>query len=109
MNGQNLGLTQDWLQDGAQSMNAMNTTSGGGGCGTTTGAIAQLTTGSTWYYPNTGNHWPNYVYFAPPSPRPIKLAMSEVDRLRKAAKADEKLKAILAKFTDQIEIVVDFE
>jgi hypothetical protein len=35
--------------------------------------------------------------------------MSEIERLRKAAKADEKLKAILQKFTAQIEITVDFE
>jgi hypothetical protein len=35
--------------------------------------------------------------------------MSEVERLRRAAKADDKLKAILQKFTGQIEITVDFE
>jgi hypothetical protein len=41
--------------------------------------------------------------------RPIKLTLSEVERLRKAAKADPKVKEILAKFTSQIEITVDFE
>lgn len=41
--------------------------------------------------------------------RPIKLTLSEIERLRDAARADEKIKAILAKFTSQIEITVDFE
>ena len=60
------------------------------------------TTGNCW--------WPYYsypVYVSSPS-RPIRLTMSEVERLRKLAKADEKVKAILAKFTESIEIVVDF-
>ena len=60
-------------------------------------------TGQTWYYP-----WTHPVYITSPL-RPIKLTLSEIDRLRKAAKADDKLKAILAKFTNQIEITVDFE
>lgn len=51
-----------------------------------------------WYYP---------VYQS--EARPIKLTLSEIERLRKAAKADKALKAILAKFTSQIEITVDFE
>jgi hypothetical protein len=54
---------------------------------------------NTCYYP---------VYHTSPA-RPIKLTMSEVERLRRAAKADDKLKAILQKFTGQIEITVDFE
>lgn len=53
----------------------------------------------TWTYP---------VYVDSPA-RPIKLALSEVERLRKTAKADPKLKEILMKFTSQIEITVDFE
>jgi hypothetical protein len=55
------------------------------------------------YYP-----WAYPVTIASPA-RPIKLSLSEVERLRKVAKADEKVKAILAKFTDLIEITVDFE
>jgi hypothetical protein len=39
----------------------------------------------------------------------IRLTLSEVDRLRKAAKDDEKLKAILSKFTPSIEVIVDFQ
>jgi hypothetical protein len=60
-----------------------------------------------WTY--TNSWWPYYpVYTASPA-RPIKLKMSEVERLRKAAKDDSKLKAILNKFTTQIEIEVDFD
>lgn len=70
-----------------------------------------LTTGG--YMPTSNLVWPpcqTLVYSTYPSPaRPIKLTLSEIDRLRKSARADKALKAILAKFTDQIEITVDFE
>ena len=68
------------------------------------------TAGSSWRYTSYGYWWPDYypVYTASPT-RPIKLKMSEVERLRKAAKDDPKLKAILNKFTEQIEIEVDFD
>ena len=51
--------------------------------------------------------WTYPVYYPTPS-RPIKLGMSEVDYLRRLARSDDKLKSILKKFTDQIEITVDF-
>lgn len=41
--------------------------------------------------------------------RPIRLTMAEVERLRVAAKKDKDLKATLEKFTDLIEVVVDFK
>lgn len=101
MNGQALTLTSDWLNCDykapaatATTLTVGNTTFGG-----LTGGLAGT------YYPTC----PTYYYWTSPAPRPIKLTMSEVDRLRKAAKADDKIKAILAKFTDQIEIVVDFD
>lgn len=55
--------------------------------------------------------WPNntYWYYPVPDHRPIKLGLSEVEKLRSAAKRDAKLKKILEKFTDQIEVVVDFK
>jgi hypothetical protein len=40
--------------------------------------------------------------------RPIKLTLSEVERLRVVAKKDKELKATLEKFTDYIEVTVDF-
>lgn len=54
------------------------------------------------------SYWPYPYYPVVSSPaRPIKLTLAEVDRLRKAAKSDEKLKEILVKFTPQIEVIVD--
>jgi hypothetical protein len=62
---------------------------------------------SPWTY--TNYWWPYYPVYTTSPARPIKLKMSEVERLRKAAKDDPKLKAILNKFTEQIEIEVDFD
>lgn len=53
-----------------------------------------------WYYAPTVTTW----Y---PATR-IRLTMTEVERLRAAAKKDTKLRETLAKFTDCIEVVVDF-
>lgn len=58
---------------------------------------------SGWYY----NNYPWYITHTV-SHRPIRLTLPEVERLRLAAKRDAKLKAILAKFTDQIEVELDF-
>jgi len=94
-------LNNNWLGDSSAMVG--NLTSGSfttSNCIQTTGyAPSYSCYQSTWYYP---------VYYSLPA-RPIKLAMSEVERLRKAAKADPKLKDILQKFTDQIEIIVDFD
>ena len=107
-----LGCTQNWLESG---MNASDVTMTG--CQTSvSGQALQTLTNSDYYNGWQGAQWcyPTYypyyypVYQALPS-RPIKLALSEIERLRKAARADEKLKSILAKFTDLIEITVDFE
>ena len=71
---------------------------------TTTNCLGGL---STLSYSSYCQPWTSWTY---PSPaRPIKLTLSDIDRLRKAARADKALKTILAKFTDQIEITVDFE
>lgn len=54
--------------------------------------------------------WSNCWYYQPLyERRPIRLGYSEVEKLRQAAKRDAKLKAILEKFTDHIEVVVDFK
>lgn len=59
------------------------------------------------------NYW--YPYYRPlttltvyPDHRPIRLSMDEVERLRVAAKKDKDLKATLEKFTEHIEVIVDF-
>ncbi len=58
------------------------------------------------YYPS---YYPYYypVYYPSPT-RPIKLTLSEIEKLRKAAKDDESIKSILVKFTNLIEIEVNF-
>ncbi len=63
-----------------------------------------------WQY---GDYW--YPYYRPFPPefwsrqtRPIRLTMAEVERLRVAAKKDKALKETLEKFTDHIEVIVDF-
>lgn len=64
---------------------------------------------SGWYH---RDYW--YPYYYPITitqeveHKPIRLTLSEVERLRAIAKKDKEVKAILAKFTDQIEITVDF-
>jgi hypothetical protein len=54
-------------------------------------------------------NYPIYYYYSTMYvAKPIRLTMSEVESLRKVAKSDSKLKDILAKFTSQIEVIVDF-
>ena len=59
------------------------------------------------WYPVTSriSYWPYIVE----THRPITLKLSEVERLRAAARKDKALKAILQKFTPQIAIEVDFD
>ena len=80
-----------------------------------TGDIIQ--TGYGWQVP-WPNWWPEYHYhYYTPYIQPITvtrdvkvtLKFSEVDRLRKAAQKDAKLKAVLEKLTPCIEVVVDLE
>jgi len=105
-----LALNANWLDTG--------TATGGFVPTTATGTVGQsLTIGDTfggwsrnrryndynWVYPYQS------VYVSPSSdPRPIKLTLTEVEHLRKRAKGDQKLRKTLQKFTDLIEITVDF-
>lgn len=84
---------------------SMTATSGWlNGAGTTgLDAQQQATSNCMQSYYNLGPYW------SWTEPRRIKLTMEEVDVLRKAAKADEKLKAVLAKFTDTIQVEVQFK
>jgi hypothetical protein len=101
-----LACNVDWLDSTAPILAGTLTTAN---TVTTTPSMTNNYTAS-WYY---GGYWYPYYPLTQLSwtadPRPIKLKMSEVERLRKAAKDDPKLKAILNKFTAQIEIVVDFD
>ena len=82
-----------------------------------TDASQTTTSGSfginTWpWWPETHhNHYYN-GYLQPFSiERDVKVVLkfSEVDRLRKAAQKDEKLKAVLEKLTPCIEVIVDLD
>ena len=89
-----LALNAQWLEPTATS-----------GTLTTNAMVGNTATYYHGYWPS-GTYW--YTYPAPDH-RPIKLGLSEVEKLRSAAKRDAKLKKILEKFTDQIEVVVDFK
>lgn len=72
------------------------------------GGVGQIAlTTHTIDYGQYGYVWPwqTTVY---QTYRPIKLTMAEVERLKKAAKQDDALKAVLQKFTSQIEVIVSF-
>jgi hypothetical protein len=123
MTTQSLGLTDGWLDAPVTLTNSgnvsvfANAAAGNYSHVVGGGAVAgNCTTTFSTYYPSGCNgfyhspYW--YPYFYPitvESHRPIKLTMSEVERLRVAAKKDKDLKKTLAKFTDHIEVVVDFE
>lgn len=118
MNEQTLGLSANWLNDGESITKTRTTGAANGALSVTSGgAVGQAFSGGGGVYGQTSGcydsyrsyQYPWYYVYNSPAPRPIKLTMSEVDRLRKAAKTDDKLKAILSKFTEQIEIVVDFD
>ena len=91
------------------NMNWLDAQTTGGFVPTTSTGVLTTNCYQPWE-PYNWNYWNGYTYVTTISDaRPIKLTLSEIERLRKAAKADDKLKAILAKFTSQIEITVDFE
>ena len=74
--------------------------------GVVIGGSANCTGSYQYQYP----YWayPISTYITTPA-RPIKLKMSEVDYLRNLAKDFPRLKETLKKFTDLIEITVDFD
>src|SRR5262245_46644360 len=98
MNGQTLTLMANWLDDvtAPQTASTLTVTPNG-------------VTGNYYYSLATGGYQYPWAYITiPEQAKPIKLTMREVEHLRKAAKANEELKKILAKFTAHIEVVVDF-
>jgi len=91
-----MACNAEWLNT---SVMLTNTGDGAGGSITTSNCL-DVTTG--WYTPY-------YYHVCHTSPaRPIKLTLTEIEVLRKLAKHHAKIKAILQKFTEQIEITVDF-
>jgi len=99
---QAIALNNDWLNaTPTVATNYLDSTSGEvvNGSTTTFGCTADW-----WTYP-----WYTYPVYVSGPARPIKLKMSEVEFLRTKAQKDAKLRKILAKFTDQIEVTVDFD
>lgn len=88
-----LSLNANWLDT-----NTITNTAASGDC--TTSVVYNGNWAYPWYYqPYTITTWPSTR---------IRLTMTEVERLRTAAKKDKKLRDTLAKFTECIEVVVDF-
>ena len=102
-----VALNSQWLDSSVPlSANFSNASPTVASC---TNAQANCTT-TTLAYPAYPQYQPGIWWYPYEGPsRPIRLTLSEIARLKAAAKRDAKLKAILAKFTDQIEITVDFE
>ena len=78
-----------------------------GTCVTTTDCVP---VGSNYVYADQWYTYPWYtypVYYTSPA-RPIKLTLTEAETLRAAAAKNKALKAVLQKFTPQIEIEIDF-
>ena len=90
-------LTKDWLNTAQDLKSALTMDE--------VPLTQTVTTNSTFGQFKTVPYTTYYSYYQPP----VALTLSEIERLRKAAKADDKLKVILQKFTGQIRIVVDFE
>jgi len=74
-----------------------------------------ITNDTVYLTGNCYNPWPwwyvqpvSYPVYYPVPAGKIRLTLSEVDALRAAAKKDKKLREALAKFTDHIEVEVDF-
>jgi hypothetical protein len=88
-------INDGWLENEAKALTMGNVSI------STTNCLD--TADDTFSYPTT------YYYQVSEPVRPIRLTMAEVERLRKAAKADDALKTILKKFTQQIEVIVGFD
>ena len=110
MAGGTVALAANWL-DQSQSMGMSNAANA---CVSVSNNLAgdwvQTTyTPGWWCYPQTYY----YPWYVPATtyvnvPEKIRLKSGEVERLRKAAARDAKLKAVLNKFTPLIEVVLEF-
>ena len=85
-----LACNSNWLDDTGSASNMNNN------------LINTIIPYQDFYYPY---YYP--VYYQSPT-RPIKLTLSEIEKLRGIAKKDKEIKNILTKFTSLIEIMVDF-
>lgn len=102
MDAVNLALSRNWMDSTAAPTVAVNAMSSQ----LSSSGIAQMTSNCIDY--GQYGYWYPWTISSTTPAKPIRLSLSEVEKLKKAAKADEGLRAILAKFTDQIEVIVDF-
>jgi hypothetical protein len=90
----------DWL-DSSGTWNSVNST--------TTSTVTNWCWGCNCW-PCHCHHDYHYHYNTYSTPhRPIRISVGELDVLRKAAKGNRRLKAVLEKFTDQVEVEVSFD
>ncbi len=94
---QTLTVSSDWLNTDLPPTQATN---GNYGDSIQTDTVKYYYANNNWYPYVT--YW-NYNYL----PK-IQLKLSEIEKLRKVAKANPEVKEILNKFTAHIEVVVDF-
>lgn len=101
-----LALQTNWLDTGSGTI---TTTTIGDTISSGTTTIGYSDTGN-WIYPNWYYPWPHWhnCYDCGSDEKPIKLTFTEVEFLREKAKRNKQLKEILQKFTDYIQIEVDF-
>lgn len=100
-----MALKKAWLDTNTADVGQyMNTSFGTGGPSGTCLTNYYYHYYPQWYYPVTQT-----ITVTPPPARPIRLRFNEVERLRKAAKNDKALAEILRKFTQQIEVVMEFD
>lgn len=95
-----LALAGDWL-NASNTVQLSSNLSGGNAAGYSSGYCV----GDYWYPYLQPIYRPTYVLSGQPK---LRLKLSEVERLREAARGDEALRATLNKFTPYIEVEVDF-
>lgn len=91
-----VALTSDWLNYSVSAVPVVNNNLSVGS------RVSGSYIGEYWYPYYTATFWDIR------EPARIRLKLSEVERLREAARGDEALRATLNKFTPYIEVEVDF-
>lgn len=98
-------LNADWLDGEAVPATVEMTVTNGDTIGFVQTECTQLN-GTTWTQPYYNSNGLGYYWYSALSK--IRLTLTEVQKLRAAAKKDATVKEILRKFTAHIEIEVDF-
>ncbi len=102
------GLPTNWLDTGPVNYTQTSTPILGNTVTTTDNTAMNWINGNSWYEPCQRqtlyyHWWPNWKETVK-----IRLTMSDVEKLRDAAKKDKTLKKVLNKLGPHIEVEVDF-